>query len=80
MHPRLQKKWTRLKYTQHWITNKANGLLDEMQGSDSFHMIIGQVNGTVKVDHVRTLSIYFQRKDRGTKCKIKKGRQGQNTL
>lgn len=75
--PETPKKWTRLKYAQRWITNKANGLLDEMPGYYSFHMITGQVDETVKVDHVRTLSFYFERKDRGTKCKIKKGRQGQ---
>lgn len=42
----------------------------------SFHMITGQVDETAKVDHVKTPSIYFG----VSKCKIKKGRQEQNTL
>lgn len=56
--PQTPKKWTRLKYTQRWITNKANGLLDEMPGYYSFHMITGQVDETVKVEHSPFIRIH----------------------
>lgn len=62
------------------IKNKAKGSLDAMPDYYSFHVITGQVEETMKVGHVRTLSVYLARKDRGAKCKYKKGQWKQNKL
>lgn len=60
--PQTPKRWTRPECGMQWITNKAKGLLDALPDYYSFHMITGQVDETMKVSHVKTLSIYLERK------------------